>query len=248
MAELFILSEAQMVRLAPLLPADTRGVPRVDDRRVISRIVHVLRSGGPLGGRPDLLRTAQDAVQPIRPLGGKGRLDSHLPGFGRGGRPTIRAFARQFVDESSSLRRRRKRGERNEAIGVSRGGRTTKHHALTDEHGRPQAFYLTGGQAADCRAAEAVLHLVPEGALVIADRGYDTNRVRDTIAERGAAPNIPPKINRRFRPPFSRVLYRARNAIERMFGPLKDFRRIATRYDKLAVNFLAAVHLAATIC
>lgn len=107
---------------------------------------------------------------------------------------------------------------------------------------------LTGGQAADCRAAAALIHRLPRGALVIADRGYDTNAVRDAIAERGATPNIPPKLNRRFKPPFSRVLYRGRNAIERMFGRLKDFRRIATRYDKLATNFLAAVHLAAIIC
>ena len=83
---------------------------------------------------------------------------------------------------------------------------------------------------------------------MIADRGYDTNRVREMINARGAAPNIPPKANRRFRPPFSRVLYRARNAIERMFGRLKDFRRIATRYDKLARNFLAAVQIAAAVC
>lgn len=84
--------------------------------------------------------------------------------------------------------------------------------------------------------------------LVIADRGYDTDAVRAAINQRGAVPNIPPKRNRRFKPPFSRVLYRNRNAIERMFGRLKDFRRVATRYDKLANNFLAAVHLAATVC
>ena len=92
------------------------------------------------------------------------------------------------------------------------------------------------------------MHRLPNGALLIADRGYDANRLRDVIAERGAAPNIPPKANRRFKPPFSRVLYRGRNAIERMFGRMKDFRRIATRYDKLAINFLAAVHLVATLC
>jgi transposase len=133
-------------------------------------------------------------------------------------------------------------------IGISRGGRTTKLHALTDEHGRPRAFALTGGQAADCRAALALLPLLPADTLLIADRGYDTNAVRDAINERGATPNIPPKSNRRFKPPFSRVLYRGRNAIERMFGRLKDFRRIATRYDKLATNFLAAVHLVAAVC
>ncbi len=107
---------------------------------------------------------------------------------------------------------------------------------------------MTGGQAADCRAAELLMHRVPPGVLVIADRGYDSNAVRAAIAARGATPVIPPKVNRRFKPPFSRVLYRTRNAIERMFGRLKDFRRVATRYDKLATNFLAAIHLAAAVC
>jgi transposase len=93
-----------------------------------------------------------------------------------------------------------------------------------------------------------LLPRLPADVLVIADRGYDTDAIRAAINGRGATPNIPPKINRRFKPPFSPVLYRSRNAIERMFGRLKDFRRIATRYDKLAANFLAAVHLAATIC
>jgi len=83
---------------------------------------------------------------------------------------------------------------------------------------------------------------------VLADRGYDTNAVRSAIEARDATPNIPPKSNWRWKPCFSRVLYRGRNAIERMFGRLKDFRRIATRYDKLAANFLAAVHLVATVC
>ena len=88
---------------------------------------------------------------------------------------------------------------------------------------------------------------MPQGVLLLADRGYDTDAVRAAVSDGGSTPNIPPKRNRRFKPPFSPVLYRARNAIERMFGRLKDFRRIATRYDKLAANFLAAVHLTAAI-
>ncbi len=72
--------------------------------------------------------------------------------------------------------------------------------------------------------------------------------IRRQIEAAGAAPNIPPKINRRWKPCFSPVLYRGRNAIERMFGRrLKDFRRIATRYDRLATNYLAAVCLAAAV-
>ena len=89
---------------------------------------------------------------------------------------------------------------------------------------------------------------MPPGVLLLADRGYDTDAVRAAVNSVGATPNIPLKINRRFKPPFSPVLYRARNAIERMFGRLEDFRRTATRYDKLATNFLAAVHLTAVVC
>ena len=80
------------------------------------------------------------------------------------------------------------------------------------------------------------------------DKGYDSNAIRRQVEERGAMPNIPPKVNRRWKSCFSPFLYRDRNAIERMFGRLKDFRRIATRYDRLAINYLAAVCLAATVC
>ena len=78
------------------------------------------------------------------------------------------------------------------------------------------------------------------------DKGYDSNAIRRQVEGKGVMPNIPPKANRRWKNCFSPVLYRNRNAIERMFGRLKDFRRIATRYDRLADNFLAAVCLAAT--
>ena len=76
---------------------------------------------------------------------------------------------------------------------------------------------------------------------------HDHDAIRRQIEATGAAPNIPPKVNRLWTPCFSPVLYRGRNAIERMFGRLKDFRRIATRYDRLATNDLAAVCLAATL-
>ncbi len=107
---------------------------------------------------------------------------------------------------------------------------------------------LTGGQVADCTAADALLEQMPKTSILHGDKGYDSNAVRRKIEDMGAAPNIPPKANRRWKNCFSPYLYRDRNAIERMFGRIKDFRRIATRYDKLARNFLAAVCLVATIC
>jgi transposase len=107
---------------------------------------------------------------------------------------------------------------------------------------------LTGGQVADCIAADALLDHLTTAEILHGDKGYDSNAVRRKIEGKGAAPNIPPKANRRWKCCFSPYLYRHRNAIERMFGRLKDFRRIATRYDRLAHNFLAAVCLAATLC
>ncbi len=79
-------------------------------------------------------------------------------------------------------------------------------------------------------------------------KGYNSDAVRRKIESKGAAPNIPPKANRRWKNCFFPRLYRNRNAIERMLGRLNDLRRIATQYDRLAHDFLAAVCLAATLC
>ena len=81
----------------------------------------------------------------------------------------------------------------------------------------------------------------------MADRAYDTDAIRRQIEDQGAVPNIPPKATRLWKTCFSPVLYRARNAIERMFCRLKDDRRIATRYDKLGANFLAAVYIVKSV-
>ena len=88
---------------------------------------------------------------------------------------------------------------------------------------------------------------MPGCRIVHADKAYDTNAVRRAVEAHGAMPNIPPKSSRRWKSCFSPSLYRDRNAIERMFGRLKDFRRIATRYDRLATNFLAAICIAASV-
>ena len=88
---------------------------------------------------------------------------------------------------------------------------------------------------------------LPQGVIVLADKAYDADAIRRLIHERGAVPNIPFKTNRRWKGCFSPFLYKGRNAIERMFCRLKDFRRIATRYDKRADTFLAALHIVAII-
>src|SRR5436305_7246593 len=148
---------------------------------------------------------------------------------------------------SSGLRRRpEKAGEKSVHRPFARR-RTTKIHALTDTQCRPFAFMLTGGQVADCTAGEVLLERLPDCDILHADKGYDANAIRQQVERRGTMPNIPPKANRKWKNCFSPFLYRNRNAIERMFCRLKDFRRVATRYDRNAVNFLAAVCIAAAV-
>jgi transposase len=137
-----------------------------------------------------------------------------------------------------------KKGDRDHCLGRSRGGLTTKIHAVVDGQGLPIRITLTAGQSHDGQAADDLLDHVGAGTIVLADKAYDADRIRASLREKGALANIPSKSNRRSKPYFSTWLYRERNLIERFFSKLKHFRRVATRYDKLAENFLAMVQLA----
>lgn len=128
-------------------------------------------------------------------------------------------------------------------MGRSRGGLTTKIHALVDADGLPVRLLLSEGQVNDCTQAEALLDALEDGAILLADKGYDTEDVRATVEEAGAFANIPARRNRTKSFAFSPFLYRYRNLVERFFGKLKQARGIATRYDKRADNFLAALKL-----
>ena len=103
-------------------------------------------------------------------------------------------------------------------MGRSRGGLTTKVHALVDANGLPLELILTPGQAGDCPVAERLLGHLHQGTIVLADKAYDADWLRRQIEAAGAAPNIPPMVHRRWKPCFSPVLYRARNRIERFFS------------------------------
>ena len=108
------------------------------------------------------------------------------------------------------------------------------------------AVSLTGGQAHDITQAEALAAQVEPQAL-LADKAYDADAFIESLEVRAIRPVIPPKSNRKAKRDCDFTLYRERNLIERMFARLKDFRRIATRYDKLARNFLAGALIAATV-
>jgi transposase len=130
-------------------------------------------------------------------------------------------------------------------MGRSRGGLTTKIHALVDGNGLPILLKLSEGQAHDGRSAVDLLDGLGPGQILLADRGYDSDALRARLSEQGAFANVKPMPNRLNIPAFSPFLYRFRNLVERFFNKLKHYRAIATRYDKHAANYLALVKLAA---
>ena len=130
-------------------------------------------------------------------------------------------------------------------MGRSRGGLTTKIHALVDALGLPIKLILTEGQAYDGHAALEMLDMLQDGTVFLADRAYDANNIRKSILDRGAIPNIPSMPQRRVKPYFDKKLYKERNLVERFFNKIKHYRAIATRYEKDPLNYLALIKMAA---
>jgi transposase len=123
---------------------------------------------------------------------------------------------------------------------------STKIHVVTDALGNPVRFILTGGQRNDITQIEPLLNGL-KADYVLADKGYDGQRAMDAIAGAGAKPIVPRRTTTASWRSFDAILYKDRNLIERFFGKIKHFRRIATRYDKLARNYLGFLNLVATI-
>jgi transposase len=130
-------------------------------------------------------------------------------------------------------------------MGRSRGGLTTKIHALVDANGLPILLKLTEGQAHDGRSAADMLDHIGKGQILLADRAYDSDGLRRELTKRGAWANVKPMPGRVNIPAFSSFLYRFRNLVERFFNKLKHFRAVATRFEKHDANYLALVKLAA---
>jgi transposase len=143
------------------------------------------------------------------------------------------------------LRRRRKRGVETNALGRSRGGFSTKINARTNAEGLPIGIVITPGQAHDVTAYPALMEEVDDDPeQMLADKGYDSDAVRDDIEARGGQAQIPSKANRKVQHLVDKAIYALRNRIERFFNRIKNSRRVATRYDKLVESFAAFVLLA----
>ena len=140
-----------------------------------------------------------------------------------------------------------RKGEQKEAIGRSRGGRNTKIHAIADAKGRLLSILLSGGEAHDCPPAPRLYPSHQSGQEASRRQGHDSAPLRRWLKGRGTRAVVPNKSNRKQPFSFDRKAYKQRHRIENAFCRLKDFRRIATRYDRLARNFLASVCLVAAV-
>ena len=147
----------------------------------------------------------------------------------------------------SIARPRLRASRRSHEVGRSRGGRNTKIHALADVKGRLIAILLTGGEAHDCPVADRLIRRVRRAKRMLGDKAYDSAELREELDEHATKSVIPNRSNRKQPFSFSVRLYKLRWRIEAAFNRLKDFRRVATRYDRLARNYLASVCLAAAL-
>ena len=123
----------------------------------------------------------------------------------------------------------------------------TKLHAVADAQGRPISLFVTAGPVSDYSGAAALLRSFPKAEWMLADRGYDADWFRDALKDKGIRACIPGRKTRKKTVRYDKRRYKRRNRIEIMFGRLKDWRRVATRYDRCPKVFLSAVALAATV-
>ena len=193
------------------------------------------------------VRSADDDLQSLRALGGTRRLGTAVPQACCTEPINPDTDDRLDAYQGAPLGVGRKRGEQNQAIGRSRGGRNTKIHAIADAKGRLLSILLSGGEAHDCPPAEHLIRRTKAAKKLLGDKAYDSAALRQWLNDRGTKAVVPNKSNRKQPFSFDKKSYKQRHRIENAFCRLKDFRRIATRYDRLARNFLASVCLVAAI-
>jgi transposase len=213
MADLFWRSDESWAAIEPHLPHGKPGKPRVDDRRVISGILHVLKTGCRWRDVPSDYGAGDHRLQSLPSLGPARHLAARVRNDGGSRTCARRALAGLKPCEGAPLGANLKEGAGTQAIGPSRGGRTSKIHALADDQGRPVAFALTQGNVADISVAIPLLEGAAPSGRLIADKAYDADSLRNWLRARGIEAVIPSNATRRTPYPLDRMAHRRRNVI-----------------------------------
>ncbi|MHA6327012.1 IS5 family transposase [Roseivivax sp. CAU 1753] len=248
MSDLFWLSDEQMARLRPFFPK-SHGKPRVDDRRVLSGIIFINRNGLRWSDAPPEYGPAKTLYNRWKRWSDMGVFARMMEGLASeaADRKTVMIDATYLKAHRSASSLRLKKGGRGRLIGRTKGGMNTKLHAVTDANGRPIKFFMSAGQVSDYTGAAALLSSLPEAEWLLADRGYDADWYREALQGKSIKPCIPGRKSRGKPAKYDKRRYKRRNRIEIMFGKLKDWRRVATRYDRCPKVFMSAVALAAAV-
>nr|WP_273523848.1 IS5 family transposase [Rhodosalinus sediminis] len=247
MSEHFWLTEEQMERLRPFFPK-SRGKPRVDDRRVLSGIIYIQKNGLQWKDAPSVYGPPKTLYNRFVRWSRMGVFARILAELARPG-----AQGDTIMIDSTHLKAHRtaaslfKRGTRPRAIGRTKGGLNSKLHMVCDGLGRPLTFFLSPGQVSDAKGALALLSALPSAKRLLADRGYDADWFRQALDDKGIAACIPARRGRKKPAKHDAVLYKQRHRIENLFARLKDWRRIATRYDRCGELYLSAICIASTV-
>ena len=239
------LSEAQWERVAPLLPgkAGDPGRTAEDNRLFVNAVPWVLRSGARWSDLPERYGKYKSVHKRFTRWARAGVWDRLFAARARDRDNEYLMIDSAIVRAHAQAATGQKRGCQAQALGRSRGGLTSKWHLVVDGRGRSVRFLLTAGQASDAANALALLDGL-EAAHVIADKAYDTHAILDHVEAIGAKPIIPQRSCMTRKRAFDPGLCKMRNRIERTIGRLKQFRRIATRYDRLPENYRANLLLA----
>ena len=255
--KLFMLSEKQMELISPYLPKP-RGNPRVNDRLVLSGIIFVRRTGIPWDLAPPEYGNTNTLYKRFVRWTRCGVFDRALAGLAAAkvGTSMIDSTCCKAHRTAASMKAGPVPGANDDElpegqkrkIGMTKGGRNTKVHALCDEKGRPTCILLTAGNVNDCTAASSMIDKMPATAkTLLADKGYDTDEIREELKKKKIEARMPSKANRKEPIPRDEEKYAGRQEIERMFGRIEDWRSIAMRHDRCHDLFMGAVVLASII-
>lgn len=242
------LTDAQWKAIKFLLPGrkDSPGVTARDNRKFVNAVLWILRTGASWRSLPRRYGSWKNVHRRFTRWQASRvweKIFLHL----------INRSQSKYLSIDSTIVRCHQHGagaqgtqKKDEAIGLSRGGFSTKIHVAVDSVGRPVRLMLSPGEAHDItRAAELIKGL--KSQFVIGDKAYDQEKLIEQIESQGAEAVIPPRANRNVERYYDKEVYKERNQVERMFCRLKNFRRVATRYEKRAQNFQSMVLLAASM-
>jgi transposase len=253
-----LLTDAAWERIAAALAEvkSRRGAPpEQDDRTFVEAVLHLARTGEPWRDLPKAFGNWDAVYQRFRRWQQAGRWQALFASVGADLGQIAAAFfdstvVRAHQHAAGAKKKDGSGGQEAQALGRSRGGFSTKVHLAAADERTALAVLLTPGQQGDATVFDEIQAAAAQGRDIghgVADMAYDSDAIRWSMLRRDIAPVIPSTVNRKEAIPHDAGIYRERNRVERLVGRFKQFRRIATRYEKLAVTYLALIHLVAAV-